>query len=134
MLKKLVIGVIVLLVGLAAIGSLIDQSVSEGKQTAQTQTDPSFDPKNIVVKAVNKKAVNESTTRYFFDIRNQGTIPFVGKVKIILVTKNGDEVSDQTFILSDPIEPGLGVSRYYDSFYGPDEIQSFKWISTLGVY
>lgn len=84
-----------------------------------------------IVKKVNKKY------RYFFDIRNNDTKAFEGKV-IISLYKSDSVLGKETFTTNKAIEPTLGNSVNFDintgpvSQYGENGITKFKYSVMVG--
>lgn len=57
--------------------------------------------------------------RYFFDIRNNGSMPSEGSVRIELLKDDGSVIGRDTFATAKPIQPGYGDSVYFDISTGP---------------
>jgi len=57
-----------------------------------------------------------STYRYFFALRNDGTLPYAGKVTLRLFDKQGKVIHEKTTDFSDsPINPDTGGTFYIDT-------------------
>jgi hypothetical protein len=81
---------------------------------------------STIVKAVDGKH------RYFFDVRNVGTLPFTGRVTITLHYGIGASKSrDETFIFDSPLESDLGKAAYIDLHTGPPSVHGDAAVSTF---
>jgi hypothetical protein len=92
------------------------------QQVAQQQIDISV--ASQAVKMVGGKY------RYFFNIRNNDTNPFVGDVNIAIVNTENKSVYDRTFSASQPIASGIGNSVYFDANTGPTSVHGAYGVQT----
>lgn len=124
----------------------IQNATSAPTEIAQTvQTEPTNTPvvtkKPEPTKVPARKAKIDVTSqivkkvgdkhRYFFDIRNNDTVPFQGDVSIVLYNNEGDDLGADTFTTKSPIEPGLGDSVYFDIYTGPPSVHGANGISVF---
>jgi hypothetical protein len=82
--------------------------------------------------AVSSQSVKEvgGKYRYFFNIINNGSEPFSGDIKIVVVNAEGDSVYDDTFSTSQPLVPGGGTSVYIDANTGPTSVHGSYGVQT----
>lgn len=129
--KGMKIGITAMFVLFLLMGKI--SSDSENKQisnnpspttTIEKKIEPTEAPKNVekmkvevtsqIVKKVDKKY------RYFFDIRNNDTKPFEGKVSITLYNeKQTTALGGETFNTKQPMQPTIGNSVNFDIHTGP---------------
>lgn len=66
--------------------------------------------------------------RYFFDVSNEDTKPFIGKMKILLFNKQSDSwMMYEGFDVA--IDPGVHKVFYIDTFTGPESVHGEFGIS-----
>lgn len=110
--------VLIFVIGIIAV---IDAS-NDGKPAPQTASENSeiitydISVTNQIVKKVDGKY------RYFFDIRNSDSKDFHGEVTINLFNNQGNRLGAETFKLDNPLQPGLGFSRYIEINTAPQAI------------
>lgn len=106
-------------------------AISSGsKDTKQVENQQTVTPFNIGVTSQIVKKI-DGKYRYFFDIRNNDSKAFEGKVVIKLYTEEGTEVPGEDFDTNQPIEPGVGKSVYFDRNTGTTIIHSVAGVKTF---
>jgi hypothetical protein len=129
---------LLLLLGASSKGSPSKSAQSATQQKASVVTSeptqplvPSptaIEPVNIAVTSQMVKKV-EGKHRYFFDIRNNDSMPFEGSVLITLHNQT-NSIARDTFTTTAPIDPGLGESVYLDANTGPVSVHGEFGVTT----
>lgn len=114
-------GAMLLIIIVAGILAWIWMFSGDGEKSPVENAWRSADSVGIEVTNTTVKEVG-GKYRWFYDIRNEGENPFSGEVRIEVINGLGESVYDRTFMVTDPIYPGVGKSVYFDTSTGPSSI------------
>lgn len=81
--------------------------------------------KNIVVISTIVKRIDVEKYRYFFNIKNNDTIPFEGNIYVMLKDLDDITTGGEIFSTKKSIKPGLISSNYINRRKGPISIDPY---------